>query len=100
MSETLEAPSANAPELVCVTQLARALSAVYTRAFALLKVHGYSGKEIATRLGIPEEAAEELIIQTARVRAQESTTGRSGLAQGPSHLKKHRLRIADDDYCI
>jgi hypothetical protein len=66
MSETLEAPSANAPELVRVTQLARALSAVCSRASTLPKVYGYSGKEIATRLGIPDEAEEELLIQAAR----------------------------------
>jgi DNA-directed RNA polymerase specialized sigma24 family protein len=84
MSETLEAPSANAPELVRVTQLARALSAVCGRAFTLRKVYGYSGKETATRLGIPDEAEERAAHPDCAVCAQESTTDRSGLARAPS----------------
>ena len=79
MSETLETLCANAPELVRVAQLARALPAVCRRVFTLRKVYGYSGKEIATRLGIPDEAVEELLIQAARLCAQENTT--SVLAQ-------------------
>jgi DNA-directed RNA polymerase specialized sigma24 family protein len=86
MSETLETLSANAPELVRMAQLARALPAVCRRVFTLRKVYGYSGKEIATRLGIPEEAVEELLIQAARVCAQEGTTGVQSLAQRPSSL--------------
>ena len=84
MSETLETLSANAPELVRMAQLARALPAVCRRVFTLRKVYGYSGKEIATRLGIPDEAVEELLIQAARVCAQESTTSVLGLANRPS----------------
>jgi DNA-directed RNA polymerase specialized sigma24 family protein len=75
MSETLETLCANAPELVRVAQLARALPAVCRRVLTLRKVYGYSGKEIATRLGIPDEAVEELLIQAARVFAQENATG-------------------------
>jgi DNA-directed RNA polymerase specialized sigma24 family protein len=86
MSETLETLSANAPELVRMAQLARALPAVCRRVFTLRKVYGYSGTEIATRLGIPEEAVEELLIQAARVCAQEGTTGVQSLAQRPSSL--------------
>ena len=81
MAETLETLCANAPELVRVAQLARALPAVCRRVFTLRKVYGYSGKEIATRLGIPDEAVEELLIQAARVCAQENTTGVLGVAQ-------------------
>jgi DNA-directed RNA polymerase specialized sigma24 family protein len=84
MSETLESLSANAPELVRVAQLAGALPVACRRVFTLRKVYGYSGKEIATRLGIPDEAVEELLIQAARVCAQESTTSVLGLANRPS----------------
>ena len=84
MSETLETLSANAPELMRVAQLARALPAVCRRVFTLRKVYGYSGKEIATRLGIPDEAVEELLIQAARVCAQDCTTSVPSLAQCPS----------------
>ena len=81
MSETHQNPNADAPELARVANLARALPAVCRRVFTLRKVYGYSGKEIATRLGIPDEAVEELLIQAARVCAQENTTGVLGIAQ-------------------
>jgi RNA polymerase sigma-70 factor (ECF subfamily) len=84
MSETLETLYANAPVLVRMAQLARALPAVCRRVFTLRKVYGYSGKEIATRLGIPDEAVEELLIQAARVCAQESTTNVLGTAPSPA----------------
>jgi hypothetical protein len=45
MSETRESLSSDAPELVRVAQLA----------------WGFSGKDFATRLGIPDEAVEELL---------------------------------------
>jgi DNA-directed RNA polymerase specialized sigma24 family protein len=80
MSETLETLSANAPELMRVAQLARALPTVCRRVFTLRKVYDYSGKEIATRLGIPEEAVEELLSHAARVFAQENTTSVPGTA--------------------
>ena len=70
MSETHKTPNADAPELARVANLARALPAVCRRVFTLRKVYGYSGKEIATRLGIPDEAVEELLIQAARGCAQ------------------------------
>jgi RNA polymerase sigma-70 factor (ECF subfamily) len=91
MSVTLENLSANAPELVRVAQLARALPAECRRVFTLRKVYGYSGKEIATRLGIPEEAVEELLIQAARVCAQEGTAGVPGLAQRPSPAEEAQV---------
>ncbi len=65
MSETLETLSANAPELVHVAQLARALPAIARRVSTLQRFFGYSDKEIAARLGIPDEAVEELLIQAA-----------------------------------
>jgi DNA-directed RNA polymerase specialized sigma24 family protein len=83
MSETLETLSANTPELARMAKLARELPAVCRRVFTLRKVYGYSGKEIATRLGIPDEAVEELLIQAARVCAQEGTTNVLGIAQSP-----------------
>jgi RNA polymerase sigma-70 factor (ECF subfamily) len=93
MSETLETLGANAPELARVAQLARALPAVCRRVFTLRKVYGCSGKEIATRLGIPEEAVEELLIQAARVCAQETTTSVLGLAQRPSPSEETQVAI-------
>lgn len=84
MSEKLKTLTANAPELMRVAQLVRALPAVCRRVFTLRKVYGYSGKEIATRLGIPEEAVEELLIQAARVCAQEGTTNVLGTAPSPA----------------
>jgi DNA-directed RNA polymerase specialized sigma24 family protein len=83
MSETLETLTAHTPELVRMAQLAQALPAVCRRVFTLRKVYGYSGKEIATRLGIPDEAVEELLIQAARVCAQEGTTNVLGTVQIP-----------------
>jgi DNA-directed RNA polymerase specialized sigma24 family protein len=83
MSETLETLSADTPELARMAKLARELPAVCRRVFTLRKVYGYSGKEIATRLGIPDEAVEELLIQAARVCAQEGTTNVLGTVQIP-----------------
>jgi RNA polymerase sigma-70 factor (ECF subfamily) len=86
MSETLETLTTNALELARMAQLARALPAECRRVFTLRKVYGYSGKEIATRLGIPDEAVEELLIQAARVCAQEGTTNVLGPAQPPLEM--------------
>ena len=90
MSETLETLSASAPELMRVAQLARALPAVCRRVFTLRKVYGYSGKEIATRLGIPDEAVEELLIQAAQVFAQENTAK----VLGTAHFQQEEALIA------
>ena len=84
MSETHQTPNADTPEVARVAKLARALPAVCRRVFTLRKVYGYSGKEIATRLGIPDEAVEELLIQAARVCAQEDAPDVDSLAQCPS----------------
>jgi RNA polymerase sigma-70 factor (ECF subfamily) len=84
MSETQETSNAKAPELAHVAKLARALPAVCRRVFTLRKVYGYSGKEIATRLGMPDEAVEELLIQAARVCAQEDAPEVLSLAKRPS----------------
>jgi DNA-directed RNA polymerase specialized sigma24 family protein len=84
MSETLETLNTNAPELAHMAELARALPAVCRRVFTLRKVYGYTGTEIATRLRIPVEAVEELLIQAARVCTQEDTPGVQSLAHCPS----------------
>ena len=84
MLETQETLDANTPELARVARLARSLPAVCRRVFTLRKVYGYSGKEIATRLGIPDEAVEELLIQAARVCAQADASEVQRLAQCPS----------------
>ena len=70
MAESKKTPDVNATELALVAQLARALPAECRRVFTLRKVYGYTGREIASRLGIPEQAVEELLIQAARVCAQ------------------------------
>ena len=84
MLETQETSNANTPELARVAKLARSLPAVCRRVFTLRKVYGYSGKEIATRLGIPDEAVEELLIQAARVCAQADALDVQSLGQCPS----------------
>ena len=58
--------------------------------FTLRKVYGYSGTEIASRLGIPEHAVEEHLIQAARRCAQADP---DSLGRRPSLLKRLRLRI-------
>ena len=90
MSETLETLSANAPELVRVAQLARALPAVCRRVFTLRKVYGYSGTEIATRLGIPDEAEGELLIQTARCVRRKAPPAFWAWRTAFPRLKSHR----------
>ena len=85
MLETQETLNANTSELVHVAKLARSLPAVCRRVFTLRKVYGYSGKEIATRLGIPDEAAEELLIQAARVCAQADAPDVQSLARCASN---------------
>ncbi len=75
---------ANAPELASVAKLVKALPAACRRVFTLRKVYGYSGKEIAIRLGIPDEAVEKLLIQAARVCAQEDVPVVQSLTQNHS----------------
>lgn len=87
MSETLETLSANAPELVHMAQLARALPAIVRRVPTLQKVFGFSGKEIAARLGIPDEAVEELLTQAARGVCEGKHHRRSALGEALPHLK-------------
>jgi DNA-directed RNA polymerase specialized sigma24 family protein len=84
MLETQETSNADTPELAGAAKLARSLPAVCRRVFTPRKVYGYSGMEIASRRGIPEEAVEELLIQAARVRAQADAPDVQSLAQCPS----------------
>jgi DNA-directed RNA polymerase specialized sigma24 family protein len=65
MSEHHKNLNANAPEHAHMAQLARALPTMCRQASELRKVYGYSGREIANRLGIPETAVEEHLIQAA-----------------------------------
>ncbi len=97
MADIAKTLPVNAPELVHVVQLARALPAVCRRVFTLRKVYGYSGKEIASRLGIPEHAVEELLIQAARICAQADNPAATRLVRRRSSLLNWlRLRTAHE----
>jgi len=77
-----------------MVKLPSGLSVVCRQAFTLRKVYGYSGREIAGRAGIPERAAEELLIQAARVCAKaDDLVDVQGLGRSPSLLKRLRSRI-------
>jgi DNA-directed RNA polymerase specialized sigma24 family protein len=95
MREAQQNPFANAPELACVAELVRGLPAVCRQVFTLRKVYGYTGKEIASRLGIPEHAVEEHLIQAARRCAQAAPDARH-LARRPSLLERLRTRIVHE----
>jgi DNA-directed RNA polymerase specialized sigma24 family protein len=77
-------------ELAVVAELARGLPAECRQVFTLRKVYGYTGTEIANRLGIPEHAVEEHLIQAARRCAQADP---DSLGRRPSLLKRLRSRI-------
>jgi DNA-directed RNA polymerase specialized sigma24 family protein len=95
MTEAQKSSSAAAPELAQVAKLARALSPECRQVFTLRKVYGYSGREIAARLGIPEHAVEEHLIQAACACAQADPDERS-LGRRPSLLQRLRLRIVHE----
>lgn len=90
MQETQKNLFVKPSELAEVAKLVRALPAECRQVFTLRKVYGYSGREIASRLGIPERAVEEHLIQAARRCAQ---TDPDSLGRRPSLLKWLRLRI-------
>jgi DNA-directed RNA polymerase specialized sigma24 family protein len=90
MRDTRKELFVKSSELAIVAELARGLPAECRQVFTLRKVYGYSGKEIAGRLGIPEHAVEEHLIQAARRCAQ---TDPDSLGRRPSLLKRLRLRI-------
>ena len=83
MRETQKNLFVIAPELAHVAEFVRGLPAECRQVFTLRKVYGYSGKEIASRLGIPEHAVEEHLIQAARRCAQAAPDVRS-LGRRPS----------------
>lgn len=85
----------HAPELVRVAELVRSLPVECRQVFTLRKVYGYSGKEIAVRLGIPEHAVEAHLIQAARRCAQAAPDDRS-LGRRPSLLKRLRTRLVHE----
>jgi DNA-directed RNA polymerase specialized sigma24 family protein len=80
-----------------MAKLARGLPLLCRQAFTLRKVYGYSGREIAGRLGIPERAVEELLIQAARKCAQaDDLVDVQSLGRSPSLLERLRSRIAHE----
>jgi DNA-directed RNA polymerase specialized sigma24 family protein len=92
MRETQKDLFVKPSDLADVAEFARALPAECRQVFTLRKVYGYSGREIASRLGIPEHAVEEHLIQAARRCAQAAPDVRS-LGRRPSLLKRLRSRI-------
>ena len=92
MREAQQNPFVNAPELVRVAEFVRSLPMETRQVFTLRKVYGYSGKEIAIRLGIPEHAVEEHLIQAVR-RCAQAAPDLQSLGRRPSLLKRLRLRI-------
>ncbi len=87
---------ANAPELARVAELARGLPVECRQVFTLRKVYGYSGREIASRLGIPEHAVEEHLIQAARHCAQAASDAQSLALRRPSLFERLRSRIVHE----
>jgi hypothetical protein len=85
MSDTLETLCANAPELARRGPARSGIACHVSQGSYFEIVYSYSGKEIATRLGIPVEAVEELLIQVAQVCATENTTCVLSVAQRASH---------------
>ena len=96
MSEAQQTLKEGATELADVARLARTLPAACRQALTLRKVYGYSGREIATRLGIPEQAVEELLIQAVRAYALADDLEVQTLGLRPSMLAKLRLRFAHE----
>jgi predicted RNA polymerase sigma factor len=92
MKETQKDLFGKPSDLAFVAEFARALPAECRQVFTLRKVYGYSGREIASRLGIPEHAVEEHLIQAARRCAQVDANVQS-LGRRPSLLKRLTSRI-------
>ena len=93
MTEAQKTLNVNASELAYVAKLARELPADCRQVFTLRKVYGYSGKEIANRLGMAEQAVEALLVQAARIYAQAEAID---LARRPTLLERLRARIAHE----
>jgi DNA-directed RNA polymerase specialized sigma24 family protein len=96
MSEAQKTVNANSLELAQTAKLARKLPVVCRQAFTVRKVCGYSGREIANRLGIPVRAVEELMIQAARVCALTDDLDVQSLGRSPSLLKRLRSQIVHE----
>lgn len=92
MKETQKTLYVTPSELATVAELARALPPECRQVFTLRKVYGYTGKEIAIRLGIPEHAVEEHLVQAA-CRCAEADMEVHGLGRRPSLLKRLTSRI-------
>jgi DNA-directed RNA polymerase specialized sigma24 family protein len=94
MSEAQQTLKEGATELAEVARFASSLPAACRQALTLRKVYGYSGREIATRLGIPEQAVEELLIKAVRAYAPADDLEVQTLGLRPSILAMLRLRFA------
>jgi len=81
------------PELAFVAQFVRGLPEECRQVFTLRKVYGYTGREIADRLGIPEHIVEAHLVLAARQCAHAAADA-TDRASGPSFLSKVRSRIA------
>jgi DNA-directed RNA polymerase specialized sigma24 family protein len=95
MSEALINLSSSTPEVAQLVHLVRGLPTECRRAFTLRKVYGCSEKEIADRLGIPEHAVENLLIQAACLCAHAvgDTPRPSGPERPQTFLQKLRARV-------
>jgi RNA polymerase sigma factor (sigma-70 family) len=83
----------NPDELALVARLFTALPSQCRQVFTLRKVYGYSQKEIATRLSIPESTVEKHLTQAAFYCAQATLTGLAPEARTPL-LYRLRRRIS------
>lgn len=96
MSEAQKIANVNGSELAQTAKLAKGLRVVCRHTFTLREAFSDSGKESASRLGIPGRAVEELLIQAARVCAQVDDLDVQSLGRGPSFLKRLRSRISHE----
>ena len=80
-------------DLALVARLFTALPSQCRQVFTLRKVYGYSQKEIATRLSIPESTVEKHLTQAACHCAQAALTGFAPEGRTPL-LYRLRRRIS------
>lgn len=85
--------SVTTPELAFVAEFARGLPEECRQVFTLRKVYGYTGREIAGRLGIPEHIVEAHLVHAARQCAYAASDA-ADRESGPSFLSRARSRIA------
>jgi DNA-directed RNA polymerase specialized sigma24 family protein len=97
MSEAQKTVNVNGLELNPMAEPATRVPVACRQAFTLREVYGYSGREIANRLRMPGRAAEELLIQAARVCAKTHDLDVQGLGRSPSLLKRLRSQSLTND---